>query len=101
VDLVPVPAGTTLIGLGGGDLRGMMGEPALVRREDGAQYWRYRLGGCQLDLFLFADPTNGGARVRHLDARPALGARPPQAEECAALARRLRAGGAAEISEPL
>ena len=99
--LAGLPADTTLIGLDGGDLQGMMGEPALVRREDGAQYWRYRLGACQLDLFLFTDPTNGGARVRHLDARPALDAPPPEAGDCAALARRLRAGADAEISAPL
>lgn len=102
-ELAGLPAGTTLIGLGGGDLAGFMGEPALVRQEGGAQYWRYGIGGCQLDLFLYADPASGPARVAHLEVRPELGAAPAAVEACARLAWRLRAGPrpAPPISAPL
>ena len=60
-ELARLPAGATLIGLGGGDLQGVMGQPALIRHEGAAQYWRYGLAGCQLDLFLYADPRPGRA----------------------------------------
>jgi hypothetical protein len=100
-ELARLPADTALIGLRGGDLEGVMGRPALVRREGAAQYWRYGLAGCQLDLFLYADPESGSARVAYLDARPALGAPPANAQACAHLARRLRAGAGPSRPEPL
>ena len=87
-----VPAGLTLIGLGGGDLEGVMGEPALVRAEGSAQYWRYGIAGCQLDLFLFADQAAGPPRVAYLDVRPARGTPPTVAADCSLLAARLRTG---------
>lgn len=103
LELAGLPAGATLIGLGGGDLADFMGEPALVRQEGGAQYWRYGIGGCQLDLFLYADPASEPARVAHLEVRPELGAAPAAAEACARLAWRLRASPkpAPPISAPL
>ena len=78
-----------------------MGQPALIRQEGGAQYWRYRLAGCQLDLFLYAGPTDGSARVAYLDARAALGAPPESKRACADLARDLRAGVAPTELHPL
>ena len=51
-ELARLPAGATLIGLRGGDLRGVMGQPALIRHEGVAQYCRYGVAGCQLDMFL-------------------------------------------------
>ena len=70
-------------------LEGLIGQPALVRSEQQAQYWRYSLGGCQLDLFLYADREPGRRAVAYLDVRPS--AATPRRH-----ARRLRrAGGAA------
>ncbi len=100
-ELVRFPAGATLIGLGGGDVEGVMGQPALIRQEAGAQYWRYRLAGCQLDLFLYGGPTDGSVRVAYLDARAALGAPPESKQACADLARDLRAGVAPAERHPL
>lgn len=51
----PVPdlaRDTRLVGMDPGDLRGVFGEPALVRIEGGVQYWRYSFAGCSLDLFV-------------------------------------------------
>jgi hypothetical protein len=98
---VRLPAGATLIGLGGGDVEGVMGQPVLIRQEAGAQYWRYRLAGCQLDLFLYGDPTDGSVRVAYLDARAAVGAPPESKQACADLARDLRAGVAPTERHPL
>ncbi len=90
--LAPLPTGATLIGLVGGDLQGVMGQPALMRAEGPAQYWRYGIAGCQLDLFLFADHAAQAPRVVYLDVRPARGAPPGATADCAALGARLRAG---------
>ena len=57
----PCPAlGRGATGLAGGEVEGVMGEPTLIRADGHAQYWRYGLGGCQLDLFLYADQPRAG-----------------------------------------
>ena len=65
-----LPAGVQLVGLGSGDLESLLGQPTLVRSEQQAQYWRYNLGGCQLDLFLYTEPGSSLTRVAYLDVRP-------------------------------
>lgn len=100
-ELARLPTGATLIGLGGGDLKGIMGQPALIREEGAAQYWRYGLASCQLDLFLYADPETASARVAYLDVRPALGAPPASTEHCADIAGRLRAGSGSATTQPV
>ena len=85
-----LPAGVSLIGLGGGDLEGMMGTPALIRDEGTAEYWRYGVAGCQLDLFLFADRAMEQPRVVYVDVRPAVGAPPDAAADCGRLGAHLR-----------
>ena len=107
-ELARLPDGATLIGLRSGDLEGVMGQPALVRQEGAAQYWRYGLAGCQLDLFLYADPRTGAAHVTYLDVRPAIELPPATSERCAYIASRLRANPAEpdplpgrSISQPL
>lgn len=82
--------GVRLVGLGGSDLEGLLGRPALLRSEQRAQYWRYTLGRCQLDLFLYAERDAGPARVVYLDARPAGDASPERAATCARLRSALR-----------
>ncbi len=92
--LVPLPPPppsrepTGLIGLSARDVRGQFGTPAFVRKENGAEMWRYDGANCRLFVFLYAD---GGAQtVRHVETVPpgttsaadanclaALRARPP------------------------
>jgi hypothetical protein len=89
----PLPeGGVQLVGLGAGELEGLLGRPALVRSEEDAQYRRYSLGSCQLDLFLYADPGGDPWRVTYLDVRPSQRAPPGRTIACANLAREL--GGA-------
>ncbi|MDE2135546.1 MAG: hypothetical protein KGM97_02050 [Alphaproteobacteria bacterium] len=60
------PAG--LIGLSARDVRGLFGTPAFVRKENGAEMWRYDGADCRLFVFLYAD---GGAQtVRHAETVP-------------------------------
>jgi hypothetical protein len=85
-----LPAGVQLVGLGSVDLESLLGRPTLVRSEQQAQYWRYNLGGCQLDLFLYADPGSGLTRVVYLDVRPSGHATLAQAGACEDVGSRLR-----------
>ena len=101
-----LPAGVSLIGLGGGDLEGMMGTPALIRDEGTAEYWRYGVADCQLDLFLFADRAKEQPRVVYVDVRPAVGASPDAAADCRRLGAHLRVAPTAlppppTVSDPL
>lgn len=95
-----LPADGALVGLAGGEVEGMMGEPILIRADGPAQYWRYSLGGCQLDLFLYADAAAGRPRVAYLDVRPSRGVDLRTRDACAELGRRLRAEPPAP-TEPL
>lgn len=79
-----------LVGLGSTDLEGLLGRPALLRSERQAQYWRYTLGSCQLDLFLYAERDAGPARVVYVDSRPAGYASPERIASCARLRSMLR-----------
>ncbi len=68
----PVPEiarNTQLVGMGGSDLRGVFGDPTLVRKEGGVQYWRYSFTGCTLDLFVNAD-AEGRTEVVYFELRP-------------------------------
>jgi hypothetical protein len=93
-----LPAGGALVGLAGVDLEGMMGEPSLIRADGNAQYWRYSLSGCQLDLFLYAD--GGRPRVTYVDVRSSRGVDRRTRDDCAELGRRLRAEPLAAPAEP-
>ncbi|MGD9511129.1 MAG: hypothetical protein AB7I59_24405 [Geminicoccaceae bacterium] len=82
-----------------------IGEPQLIRVEGTVEYRRYRVGPCQLDLFL-RDTPGGGAMVAWLDARPAREVDPALGAACADLAARLRGRSmhmpfAQALSEPL
>ena len=105
-----LPVGVALVGLASGEVEGVMGEPTLIRADGTAQYWRYGLGGCQLDLFLYADAAAGRPRVAWLDVRPSRGSDSATSAVSAAQARRLRTADAATppvpaprplVSEPL
>ncbi len=60
----------SLLGLDGGAVRALLGEPDLRRREASAEIWRYRQGNCALALFFYAatEGDGGGPRVRHFEA---------------------------------
>lgn len=49
-----------LIGMDNGGLRRLLGAPHFVRRDTAAELWRYRNGGCILDLFLYSGRAGGG-----------------------------------------
>ena len=66
----PPPSGepASLVGVSAGDLRGHFGAPAFVRKENGAEMWRYDGAGCHAFFFLY---QQGGAEtVRHVETVP-------------------------------
>lgn len=56
-----------LKGLGPADLRGLFGQPKLLRRDPPAEIWLYTGPACFLDLFLYEE--DGGKKVAHYQFR--------------------------------
>lgn len=80
----PLPATAALA-----ELPSRIGAPQLSRAEGEVEYRRYRVGPCQVDLFL-SDAPGGAVTVDWLDARPAREAGPALGSACSELASRLR-----------
>lgn len=57
-----------LIGKGPEALRAMLGEPSLLRRDQGAEVWQYAGETCVLFLYLYPDDS-GAPQVSYVDAR--------------------------------
>lgn len=57
-----------LVGRQASDLRRLLGEPDLIRREVGAEVWQYPAPGCVLFLYLY-DNGKGAREVTYLEAR--------------------------------
>ncbi len=64
-----LPNGVRLVGMDSSAVQGLLGIPALQRREQPAQYWRYSYAGCTLDLFLYVDQPTGELRVAYYEVR--------------------------------
>ncbi len=75
-------AHTALVGLDGAALLARLGAPELLRRERGAEYWRYRHNGCLIDIYLFADPPAVEPRIIHVGVRRLSGVAATDAASC-------------------
>ena len=64
-----LPKGVRLVGMNSAEVEGLLGAPALQRRERPAQYWRYSYAGCTLDLFLYVEQPSGALRVAYYEVR--------------------------------
>lgn len=87
--LPSLPPGVALVGLGDEEIHGLLGRPTLVRSERQGQFWRYHLGGCQLDLFLYREVRSGTVRVVYFDVRPSGYHTPASLRACAEIGERL------------
>ena len=56
----PLPDTGALIGMTGGALKSMFGEPDLKRRDPPAELWQYRDDRCALNLYLYPPRSNLG-----------------------------------------
>jgi hypothetical protein len=65
-----LPPEVRLLGMEQDRLESLFGQPAVQRNEQQAQFWRYSLGRCQLDVFLYPDPKTGRREVAYYDVRP-------------------------------
>lgn len=90
--LYRLDAQDVLVGLDGQALLARLGPPELLRRERGAEYWRYRRNGCLLDVYLFADPPTAALRIIHVGVRRLSGAAVRDAASCETLAAEFATG---------
>jgi hypothetical protein len=81
-----------LVGLDREALLARLGEPEMLRRERGAEYWRYRHQGCLIDIFLFADPPTAEPRIIHVGVRRPSGAPAFAAVSCETVAAEFATG---------
>ena len=81
-----------LVGLDGEALLARLGAPELLRRERGAEYWRYRHNGCLIDVYLFADPPTAEPRIIHVAVRRHSGAAVTDATSCETVAAEFATG---------
>lgn len=58
-----------LLGMAQPQIAELLGAPAFVRRDNGAEIWQYRNDDCVLHLFLYADPAGNAARVSYVELR--------------------------------
>jgi hypothetical protein len=71
---IPLPAApppgepADLAGLRSAQLQVVFGAPALVRRDGGAEIWRYDATACKVFIFLY--PYAGALLVRHVETLP-------------------------------
>lgn len=59
-----------LVGLKADAVDALLGAPELARRERQAQYRRYEIEGCAVDLYLYDDRSNGAPKVAWFEVRP-------------------------------
>lgn len=73
------PGSAAIVGLDGGAVRKLLGEPGLIRRETPAEVWQYRTAGCVLDVVLYDEAS--GPRVAYAEARTPA-AEPAPTDNC-------------------
>ncbi|HET6520711.1 MAG TPA: hypothetical protein VFG47_12965 [Geminicoccaceae bacterium] len=69
-----------LIGLSGEEAQRLLGPPGVLRREQLAEFWRYRLEPCVLDLYLYQGEAAEQQRVRYAELR--RNRRPARRDDC-------------------
>ncbi len=65
-----------LMGLAGGALAALLGEPGFRREDADAQVWQYRGSDCLLDVYLYRDGEEMPHRVTYYEFRGDGGGRP-------------------------
>lgn len=94
--LPDLPPEVRLLGMEQGAVKDLFGQPSVQRVEMPAEYWRYSLGRCQLDVFLYPDPGTGRREVAYFEVRPTGHEIEGRPDACSEVARQLdRSGGAA------
>ena len=87
--LPDLPPEVGLMGMEQDALEDLFGQPSVQRAEQPAEYWRYSLGRCQLDVFLYPDPATGRQEVAYFEVRPTGHEITGRAGGCSDVAKRL------------
>lgn len=80
----------SLVGMTGGRISALFGQPVFVRRDAPGEFWRYRGKSCVLELFFY--PKGGAQRVDHIETRAGTGKALNRAD-CVAALRKAPAKG--------
>lgn len=80
----------SLVGMTGGRISALFGQPVFVRRDAPGEFWRYRGTSCVLELFFY--PEDGAQRVDHIETRAGTGKALNRAD-CIAALRKAAAKG--------
>ena len=59
----PVPDSAVLMGMTGGELESLFGEPGLKRQDPPAELWQYRDERCSLNLYLYPPKSGSGSHA--------------------------------------
>lgn len=85
------PPADALIGASWGAVRALLGDPGLIRRDQGVEVWQYPGPTCVLLLYLYRPESGGDPKTAFIDARDLhAGAAPVQ--ECLAAAIKRHSG---------
>jgi hypothetical protein len=87
------PGPIQLVGLRAEAVDALLGAPELARSERQAQYRRYEVDGCAVDLFLYEDHSNGAPKVAWFEIRPVDPVMALDTRACGWLEERLAAPG--------
>lgn len=90
------PGPIQLVGLRAEAVDAILGAPELLRHERQAQYRRYEVDGCAVDLYLYEDRSNGAPKVAWFEIRPVDPLLALDKRACAWLEERLAAPGEAQ-----
>ncbi len=93
-----VPSGVQLVGMEGEKVVALLGAPALQRKEEPAEYWRYSFRGCSIHMFLYDEGGSERQRVAWYEVRPPARVKDPAVERCRTLVDRIGARPADTVS---
>lgn len=87
------PGPIRLVGLRAEAVDAILGTPELARSERRAEYRRYEVDGCAVDIYLYEDHSNGAPKVAWFEIRPVDPLLSLDARACGWLEERLEVPG--------
>lgn len=95
-----LPAGVILVGLDASRIDDLFGRPEMVMVAGRAQWWRYAMGRCAIDVFLMRDGRTDDLVVSQVGVRPVAGTSRLGGEPCPALDADADRSAAVELDLP-
>ncbi|HEX2525199.1 MAG TPA: hypothetical protein VHL31_02720 [Geminicoccus sp.] len=80
--VLPSSSDLALVGMDAQRVDDLFGSPEIALRAGQAQWWRYPLGVCALDIFMLESTSTADMVVSHVSVRPMAGASGVGLEAC-------------------